>query len=192
MSSGSQEQYDQTAKLTKDVETRDGHIEQLKQTHAKEVAISYAAQLKAERERDSAKKQIDELNKQLASLELNNEKLTARIAKYEPPLKASDTTAASASDAGTDRSIWWYVGGGILAAVIVVAGAWLGGKLLSERETEASEEKPPMRENSADEQKVEKSSENEYPILSTCEPTLNSFEDEDEDDETRRDRDAEP
>ncbi len=152
------EQYDQTAKLNKDVESRAGQIEHLKQTHAKEVATSYAAQLKAERERDSAKKQVDALNKQLASLELNNEQLAAKIAKYEPPLKSSDPASGVGGDAGgaADRSVWWYVGGGILAAVIVVAGAWLGGKLLAREEIEASEEKPPIREKGAEDEKVEK------------------------------------
>ena len=48
-----QEQYDETAKLKKDVETRDGHIENLMRTHAAELARKDDASRKIERERDS-------------------------------------------------------------------------------------------------------------------------------------------
>ncbi len=142
-----QEQYDETAKLKKDVEARDGQIEEQKRTHAAEIAKLYAASRKTERERDSLLVQVDDLNNQLAALDLNSKELKDKLAKYEPPPKP---TAADAAADATGRSIWWYVGGGILAAVIVVAGVWFGGKLWAEQEEDVREENPPGSSPSAD------------------------------------------
>jgi proteasome lid subunit RPN8/RPN11 len=132
------EQYDQTAKLNKDVQARDGQIEELKRTHAAETVTIGASLRKAENERERLKAQVDDLNKQLVTVVEKNELLAARIEKYEPTKKDGDQTAG----AGGDRSIWWYVGGGILAAVIVVAGVWFGGKLWAERVEDGTEDQP--------------------------------------------------
>ena len=133
--------YDQTAKLTKDVEARDGQIEELKRNSAAEIVTIGSALRKAENERERLKTRVDDLNKQLGNLTLQNEELLAKLEKYEPPTKDATKTAA----AGGDRTIWWYVGGGILAAVIVVAGVWFGGKLWSERVEDVPEEPLPDR-----------------------------------------------
>ena len=133
-----QEKYDQTARLARDVEARERELLYLKNTDAERIQALEASKQKMVEARDRLNHQVDDLTTKLASAKKENELLSGRIAKYEPPKPAEPATGGDDKVAAGDRSVWWYVGGGILAAVLVVAGVWWGGMLLSEKQDETT------------------------------------------------------
>jgi proteasome lid subunit RPN8/RPN11 len=146
-----QEKYDQTQRFAADVDARDVKIRELERLHGEETRLLESARRKADFANERLTKQMDELEKQVASLQKTKDEL---IAKYVPPPKTTDpATGGDEKTAAGDRSIWWYVGGGILAAVILVAGVWWSSMLLSEKHengddqpiTKDNEEKPGNR-----------------------------------------------
>jgi proteasome lid subunit RPN8/RPN11 len=130
-----QEKFDQTQRLSADVEARDSQVRELQATLAQATNQLKAAEAKADIEQKRLAGRLEELDKQVASLDKTNESLAARLEKYEP----KDADKTDKATAAADRSIWWYVGGGVLAAVVLVAGAWWGASLLGEKPPEAEE-----------------------------------------------------
>jgi proteasome lid subunit RPN8/RPN11 len=140
-----QEKFDQTQRLSADVEARDSQVRELQATVAEATNELKTSEAKSRIEQDKLADRLEELDKQIASLTKNNESLTARLEKYEP--KKTDGEGEGEAASGTsDRSVWWYVGGGVLAAIVVAAGAWWGATLLGEKVPEAEDGREPKTE----------------------------------------------
>jgi proteasome lid subunit RPN8/RPN11 len=129
-----QSRFDQTARLSEDVASRDAMIREMRTALDDVKGKMQALETSAKREEKRLKAANDELeieNGRLqADLKKKKEELTSLTAKLNPKVgsKSASGKTGSETEAG-EVSMWWWATGGLLVAILLVAGVWwIGGQ----------------------------------------------------------------
>jgi hypothetical protein len=125
-----QSRFDQTAKLSEDVASRDAMIREMRTTLDDAKSKLQALEASAKREEKRLKLQNDELEIENGRLQADLKKKKDDVASLTAKLYPKSGSKSAPGEAeGSEISMWWWVTGGALVAVLLVAGVWwIGGQ----------------------------------------------------------------